>query len=143
MVWNFFFGDNSSSQNDKHAICGGLPFRNRPLDDSSQLQSVEIDAKEKIRRSVLCGQDGLWKVPETAPQTILECFENGLSISRDRVVCGIPQLSEMEATRQKRTPSLKKTFSALEEHFRNWDTNQKSTNLLFSARIVISTMLRF
>jgi len=34
------------------------------------------------------------KVPETAPQTILECFENGLSISRDRVVCGIPQLSD-------------------------------------------------
>lgn len=41
---------------------------------------------------MLLGNKGLWKLPEHAPKTVLECFEQGLKIAgADGVMCGIPK----------------------------------------------------
>jgi len=69
---------------------GEMEFLNRPLSDIYTNQSVEIDAKDFIRRHKL-SVDKVWKIPNDGPQTLLECFQLGLKLAGPNgTICGTP-----------------------------------------------------
>jgi len=72
----------------KYAEKGG----DRPLHPMDSLQSIQVDDLEYTRHHVLLGKNGLWKLPEDGPRTILDCWEQGLKTAgNDGILCGIPQ----------------------------------------------------
>ncbi|CAG5113191.1 Oidioi.mRNA.OKI2018_I69.chr2.g7319.t2.cds [Oikopleura dioica] len=69
----------------------GMESKNRPLKTLDEPQTYEADAKTFARHNILCEQNGVWKLPEGVPQTLMECFQQGLKAAgEDGVCCGTP-----------------------------------------------------
>jgi len=68
-----------------------MESQNRPLKTLDEPQTYEADSKTFARHNILCDGKGVWSLPDGLPQTLLECFHQGLKAAgEDGVCCGTP-----------------------------------------------------
>ena len=62
-------------------------------------QTYEADSKTFARHNILCEGKGTWSLPDDLPQTLLDCFKQGLKAAgEDGVCCGTPDANGVYKT---------------------------------------------
>ncbi|CAG5113189.1 Oidioi.mRNA.OKI2018_I69.chr2.g7318.t1.cds [Oikopleura dioica] len=111
----------------------GLENKKRPLKTLDEPQTYEADANTFARHNILCEGKGVWTLPEGVPQTLMECFQQGLKAAgEDGVCCGTPNAEGKYVTQT--YGELKTTAQRLGNAFNKLGLiNGKSKIAIFSA----------
>jgi len=82
---------NQPEKREEAYIIPGMESKNRPLKTLDEPQTYEADSETFARHNILCDGKGVWSISEGLPQTLLECFKQGLKAAgEDGVCCGTP-----------------------------------------------------